>query len=164
MLCAISCYIVYVIIVYIISYSVMTKSVYTTRIYGSDLHVLQNISAICMCGDYQIYDPKIRLQTKNSITVMLHGVMESQINSKSTAFYNSLFSLTRKETVKLPIIGPLWRKSTSHRWIPLWRASNAQSVSRSWRHQVIYFFHQAQHLTFTTNFMPISVHCHCDIR
>ena len=52
-----------------------------------------------------------------------------QSSSANRLFVNSLFRHTTKETSKLCITGPLWRESTSDRWIPL--------IKGPWRHHVL---------------------------
>ena len=58
------------------------------------------------------------------------SVMASQIISNSTIFFNSLFKLTTKETIKFCIIGPLWREShDGYQWFLLIRASGTNGSS-----------------------------------
>ena len=55
-------------------------------------------------------------------------------SNKGSCLFRRLRRLTSKEISKLRITGPLWRESTGDRWFPSQNASNAESVSTSWRH------------------------------
>ena len=66
-----------------------------------------------------------------SLTQTLQWWPKSGMASKITSLFLSLFRLVTKAASKLCIAGPLGGKSTEDLWIPLTRASDAESLSMS---------------------------------
>ena len=65
------------------------------------------------------------------------GAMGFQITGVAVACSTVYSGTDKKESIKAVHHRPLWGESTGDRWIPLTKASNAESVSIWWRHHVV---------------------------
>ena len=72
-----------------------------------------------------------------SITVMSHEHHDVSNHRPLYCWFNILFMPTTTNKLKLCITSPLWRGSSGDQWFPSQMASNAESVSMSWRHRAI---------------------------
>ena len=102
-----------------------------------------------------IYLPMLRLQlihVSKVASVNSDGVYHRNVTRASwllrlratRMFSQHFFSGYHQRNIMGPQYWPLWRKSTSDRWIPPQRtSSNAESVSISWRHHVYLIYFQA---------------------
>ena len=61
-------------------------------------------------------------------------------NRRLQCLFSRVLRHTSKKTSTLRATGALWGESTVDRWIPLTRASNAENISISWRHHLMYVY------------------------